>query len=341
MVARGGFGAERNPKARYALYAKEIRPRLAEGDPMPLEAANSPGTLAGTLVTQRTLELLKLNFPVIAKIATDFSDQPARFNQLIETRIVGIPSVVDYDATNGWVAQDATMVDVSLTLNKRQGVPLALNTELLSSTARRLFEELAPAQAYALGKSLVDALYALITAGNFTNAPVTAAGANFGRDKVIDMGTALTKRGVPFGSMNRNLLLASDYYGNLAKDSAIVTLAAFQRPEIITAGMLPEVHGFGVIDAPNLPTTGNLAGFGFSRSALLLVTRLDSDYMTANPAAAQGNGTSEVVTDPDLGISVQQVQFVNHQMATAHQRISLLYGVAKGQDNAGQRLTSA
>ncbi|NBV25558.1 MAG: hypothetical protein EBS05_27075, partial [Proteobacteria bacterium] len=336
--ALNAFDAERDPRRRYALYTKEIKPRLAEGDPLPLDAANSPGTLAGTLVTQRTLELLKVTFPVLTCIGTDFSDQAARYNQTINTRIVGIPSVVDYDATNGWVDQDAVMTDVSVTLNKRQGVPVTFNSETLSSTARRLFEEIAPAQAYALAKSMVDALYALITSGNYSNATTAALNA-FARSSVIDVGTALNKRGVPMGSANRTLLLSSDYFGALAKDSAIVTLSAYQRPEIITAGMLPDVHGFGVVDAPNLPTTGNLTGFGFSRSALCLVTRADGDYLNALPGASYGN--AGIVTDPDLGISVQQVQYVNHQMASATQRISLLYGVAKGQPNAGQRIISA
>jgi len=337
--ALNAFAAETDPRKRYALYAKEIKPRLAEGDPLPLDAANSPGTLAGTLVTQRTLELLKITFPVLTSIGTDFSDQAARYNQTINTRIVGIPSVVDYDATNGWVDQDATMTDVNVVLNKRQGVPITFTTEDLSSTARRLFDEIAPAQAYALAKSMVDALYAVITAGNFANKTIVGATNAFGRGEVINVGIALNKRGNPMGAGNRKLLLYSDYYGALAKDNAIVTLAAFQQPGIITAGMLPEVHGFGVVDAPNLPTTANLVGFGFTRSALCLVTRVDGDYLNALPGAS--NGTSQLITDPDLGMTVQQVQFVNHQKATASQRISLLYGVAKGQANAGERLVSA
>ena len=106
------FCNERDPRKRAALYAKELKPRLAEGDDLPLKGATvTSGTLAGTLVTQRTLELLKYKFPVLSSIATDMSDQPAVLNQVMNTRIVGIPSAVAYESGGsgtGWADQDVT-----------------------------------------------------------------------------------------------------------------------------------------------------------------------------------------------------------------------------------------
>lgn len=339
VAVLNAFNAERDPLRRAAIYAKEIKARLAEGDDMPLRAANSAGTLAGTLVTQRTLELLKLVFPVLSSISTDFSDQQAVYGQTIATRIIGIPTVQTYNQETGWANSDATMTDVTVALNNHKGVPITFDAQTLASTVRRLFDEIAPAQAYALAKDMVDALYAIITAANFTEAATTAAQVDFGRPTVIDMSVALTGRGVPLGPMNRTLLLNSNYFGQLSKDNAIVTLAAFQKSEIIEQGVLPNVQGFRVVEAPNLPATGNLTGFGFSKSAMVIVARVDGDYTSVLPGASYGN--SSVVTDPDLGISVLQVQYVNHQLASATQRISLLYGVAKGQPKAGQILKSA
>jgi len=57
------------------------------------------------------------------------------------------------------------------------------------------------------------------------------------------------------------------------------------------------------------------------------------------PGASYGNVTT--VTDPDLGLNVQQVQYVNQPKASVTQRISLIYGVALGQVNAGQLIKSA
>lgn len=346
------YAAEKDPMKRGILYAREIRPRLDEGDDLPIHA-HTLGTVSGTLVTQRTLELLRLRFPLLRRISTDFSPEGARYNQTISTRIVGIPAVVSYEsggAGTGWTSQDVTDVDVNIKLSAHRGVPITFNTQTLGSTVRRLFDEHAPAASYALGKDLVDALYAKITAANFTNDPTVAAQIDFGRSTVIDLGTALDERGVPDGADNRTLLLCAAYYGQLAKDNAIVTLAAMSRPEILTAGVLPDVEGFYVIKAVNLPSTGNLKGFGFSKSALTLVTRTDGDYLNVFPNAG---GTSQIVTDAETGLSVLQVQYVDHKLAAATQRISLMYGVGGGklggasgsepggQENAGQLLLSA
>ena len=134
LAVLNAFAAEADPKKRAALYAREIKARLKEGDPLPLEGANSLGTLAGTLVTQRVLELLKFQFPMLNRVSTDFSDVQSRKGQAVVSRIVGIPTVVDYDPANGWVDQDASTTDVTVTLNKQRGVPHTFTADVLAST---------------------------------------------------------------------------------------------------------------------------------------------------------------------------------------------------------------
>jgi hypothetical protein len=332
------YASEKDYKLRGKLY-KQISARLAEGDDIPLSGANSIGTAAGTLVTQRTLELLKFSFPVLRAIWTDFSDVPVAYNQQISTRIIGIPTVSTYVAGTGYAQNDVTDTDVNITINQHKGVQINFDANSLASTLRRLFDEHAPAAAYALAKDMVDYVYALITAANFTNAATIQNLVNFGRPDVIDMGTALQLRGVPMGAMNRTLLLYSTWFANLAKDQALVSLAAFQKAAIIEDGVLPNVHGFKVVDAPNLPRNAatNLVGCGFSKSALALATRLPNDYSKILPGASYGN--VDTVQNEDGGIAVMQVQYVNHDTAAASQRIAVMYGAAKGQANALQLLT--
>lgn len=326
-----------------AIYAKEILPRLKEGDDIPLKAANTLGTLATTLVAIRTLELLTQELPLLKSIATDFSDQIVSYGDSLKTRIVGIPTVQTYNTTTGWpTVSDAVTTDVTVTYNQFKGVPIQFMGHEIAGTVRRLFDELAPAQAYALGDDMVDYVFALITAANFTNTPTVAGLGTFGRSTVVDIGTTLRHRGVPAGPMNRTLILNSNYYGALGKDNAIVNLATFQRSEIIEAGVLPNVHGFRVIDCPTLPATaigtGTLAGFAMSKSALVLATRLSADYVNAIPGA--GNGNLQVVTTP-AGFSANLVQFVSHTGAYAAQRLEVIYGASKGQNDAGQILATA
>lgn len=335
-----------------AIYAREFRgengKRILDA---PLSAADSTdpsthlGTLAGSLVTQRTLELLRTQFPVLGRITTDFSDLPAQFNQTIISRIIDIPAAQDYDPDDGWNT-DASAVthDVPIKIDKHKGVPITFNQNILASTVRRLFEEFAPASSYALARAMVDDLYANITDVNFTNNTVQATN-TFARQHVISMGTALTLRGVPQGDMNRTLLLYPTVFGNLAQDQNLVSFAAFQRPDLFergsqdTAFAFP-VHGFSVYEAQNLPTNnGNVTGFGFSKSALVLAARVPNDYTSVLPGA--GNGNVQVITDPDLGLSVMLVQYVDHKKGTATQRIALMYGTAAGQPSAGQILKAA
>jgi hypothetical protein len=139
----------------------------------------------------------------------------------------------------------------------------------------------------------------------------------------------------------RTLLLYPDAFAALEKDSTLLSPLAFLQENLIKQGQNPPpefilpVAGFRVIKAPNLPSNNaNLIGFGGSKSALVIASRVPNDYTTVLPGASFGNVA--MVTDPDLGLTVLQVQYVNHQLGTATSRISLMYGTAAGQGNAGQ-----
>lgn len=324
-----------------AIYAKEILPRLREGDDIPINAAD---TYVSTLVAIRTLELLTLNFPLLSSIWTDFSDQVVTYGDTLITRTVGIPAVATYNTSTGWpTPSTATTTDVSITYDQFKGVPIQFQAHVIGSTVRRLFDEVAPAQTYALGKDIVDYIYALITSA-YTNTSTAVGLGTFGRSTVIDVGGILDDAANP--DMGRFLLLARPYYSALSKDNAIIQLATFQKAELITQGMSPttmqDVEGFRVIKAVNLPATSiggkTLKGFAGTKSSLVLGTRLSADYVNALPGAS--NGTLQVVTTPG-GFSANLVQYVNHGAATAVQRLEIMYGASRGQIAAGATITDA
>ncbi len=329
-----------------ALYAKEILPRLKEGDDIALNSimgSNSLGTLAQSLVATRTLELLTLTFPLLSSIMTDFSDQIVSYGDTLTSRYVGIPSVATFNTTTGWPTYSGvTTTDVAITYNQFKGVPVQFLGHEVAGTVRRLFEEIAPAQSYALGKDIVDYIYALITSA-YTNTVTQAGLGTFGRSTVIDIGGILDDAANP--DMGRFLLLNRPYYSALSKDNTIIQLAAFQKADVITRGMeastLQDVEGFRVFKAVNLPATvisgaTVLKGFAASKSALALATRLSADYVNAIPGA--GNGNLTVVTTPG-GFSANMVQFVDHNGAYAAQRLEVIYGASRGQIAAGALLT--
>lgn len=339
-----GYMSCKDPKERGAFYASEIRPRLKEGDDIPLRAADvtddNLGTLSGSLVAQRTMELFRLEFSgILSRIATDFSDAAAQYGQTIISRIIVVPAVETYHVTNGWVQQTAAQtVDVPCTIDQHKAVPLGFNTQLLGSTVRRLFAELAPAASYALAKNVIDTMYAVITAANFADpAPFVTAAVDFGRRTFTKVGAIFNKAGVP--QTNRFALINSDYQEVLENDPTLLSLAVYQKPEVITEGMLPPIKKFQPLEAPNLPATGNLAAFFGHKSSLLVAARVPNDYTAVLPGAS--HGSVQIISDPDTGMSVMLVQYVDHQKARAEWRIALMYGVAKGNAKGGQIVKSA
>jgi phage I-like protein len=303
------------------------------------------GTLAGTLVAQRVLELLKFSFPSLTSFTTDFSNLPATFNQTIMTRTVDIPDVVTYSTSTGWADSDASTNDVPIVIDKHEGVQITFNENILASTMRKLFDEFAPAQAYALAKSMVDDLYSNLTDANFPNNAVVATSA-FTRASVVGISTDLDILGVPQMLGDRTLLLYPTVFAKLETDTTLMNLAAYQKTELITnptpngVSLSIPVSTFNVIKAPNLPTNnGNVTGFAGSRSALCIATRTPNDYTSILPGASFGN--VQMVTDPDIGITVMLVQYVNHTLGTATSRIALMYGTAPGQGDAGELIKAA
>jgi hypothetical protein len=323
---------------RARIYASEISDALRHGAHLgSVLAANSLGSLSGDLIVQRALTLLKLQFPLLNAISTDFTPESVNFGQTVKSRLRSIPSPVAYNTTTGYATQDAGTTDVPVAIDQHQAVQISFNANELASTNRDLFGEQVEGCQYAIGKLLVDAIYALLIEANYAQVS-TVTLANFARASVTAMAKELNKLGVP--PMGRFLLLNPDYFEKLQSDSTIVNLAAYQRPEIITDYKLPPVAGFNVIEAVNLPITGNLTGFGGTPDSLVVATRVPNDYTLALPGTS-GAGNVSVVRNPDTGIAVQLVQFIDHKLGASFWRVALMYGVAKGQVNSGRRLRSA
>jgi hypothetical protein len=332
------YAHERNPERKAAIFARDLRARIAANEDLPILASNTLGTVAGELIAQQALELLALQQPLLSAVTQDFSDQPCNFNAEINTRIVGIPGTTAYSTSTGYATENTTTTDVPVTIDTHKSCQVSFNVEELGGTNRRLFDEHAPAMAYAIGKDFIDAALALITTSNYTETPTTEVLLNFDRSSVIAMAGALSDRGVPLN--NRTLLLTGSYYDKLFSDQSLVTLAGFQRQDLITGTKLLPVADFNVMRSPTLPTTGNLTGFGFSKSALVVAGRVPNDYRAALPGVT-GGGVSQVITNPESGLSVMLTQFINDQLGSAYVRMAYMFGVAKGQVKCGQILRSS
>ncbi len=358
------------------IYAKEIRGGLdAEGRPTikddyllaPMEAAvdsDTLGTLVGTLVAQRTLDLFTYNLPLIDRIMTDFSDLPSDLNQTVKTRKVLIPTVQSYDNTlgadgrpNGWgTASAGQTTDIDITLDELVGVPIPFSLATLSSTQRALFMETAPAASYAMAKYFIAKLYAVCTAANFNSyAAVTAADAqgvikvpnayatyavgeiDFAKSHIAKIGAAFDANEVP--EQDRTLLLNAGYYAKAIVDPSLVSFFAGQNnPEIVTEGRLPMLAGFAPVKAANFPGTNNRVGMALQKNGLLAKSRLPANLNEILPGA--GNGSVTQIVHPKTGMAMMLIQYTNHQRGFTEWLPCVILGAAKGDARGGLVITN-
>lgn len=333
-----GYSTEKSPVKRAAIWARHIAPMFKGGFSLgPILAANSLDTLAGDLVVQRAFSLLKLTYPWLFEITTDFTGENASFNQTIITRLKGPLTANAFVPGTGYGTNNASTSDVEITIDQHYGVPVTFNVNELASTTRDLFGEQAEGMHAALATVIITNLFAKITAANFTNATASTL-AGFGRSTVTTMARKLSERKV--GPTGRFLLLNPEFFEKLGQDSTIVQLAAYQRPELITEYRLPRVAGFNPHEAVSLPTAEDLVGFAGTSESLALATRVPNDYAKALPGA-NGGGVVTQVLNPETGITVQKVDYVDHVKAEATSRVALMFGTAVGNAATGERLTEA
>lgn len=318
-----------------------------------MQGANAIGLLAGVLVVQRRLDLMKWEFPEIARVTTDFSASPVNYNQQITTRIVAPQAAGRYDAVAGYVSQSVADTDVNVTINQHGFVQFTFTANDLAATTRLLFPEQEEGMHFSMGLDLVSNLLALITPGNFPGQvgdnTATPTGATvpgitkaqldqMGRNVVIALKTALNQRGATGG--NRTLLLNELYHAALEGDTTIVgNIVNPDSGHAISTSRLPIISGFQPYESPYLPAANNLVGVGFRQDALVMASRLPNDYANVFPGVT-GGGVTQIVTNPDTGLSVTLTMFLDHQKGWTSMRLAYMFGVAVGNPRAAQLLVS-
>ena len=198
--------------------------------------SNSNATVNSPLIAQTALNTLLAKFPLLSRIATDFSSASVKFNQDIVTHIVTPTVAHDFDPATGYVPDDQAQVDVTVKIDKHAYAGYAITDVERSTSEIDLNQRYADKVAYALGRKVSDDLMALIINANFTNKTEIATAA-FGRNAVVDISTKLNKRFIP--DMGRFMFVNSDYYNALQKDEALykayITPAA---SNVVVTGML-------------------------------------------------------------------------------------------------------
>jgi hypothetical protein len=299
---------------------------------------NTSGTTNATVIAQKALETLIAKIPFLKKITTDFSDQKAKFNEQVVTHIVTAAAATNFEAETGYAPADRTQADVPVTINKHKHHTYKVGVNEASSSRINLIERYAVTAAYSLASAMIADLCELVTSSNYTNASQIDLGAGvdgFTRKGLILLGTALSKRNV--APMGRFALLNPDYYGSLSMDNVMLTALLQAGADAVTSGVLPNLHGFDVMEFASLPTNSQkLAGFVGTPDCMVIATRLPDD-----PGQGSSTCAITIATEPESGLSVQVREWYNADLAQFRRTYTLMYGVAKGQATSLQRITTA
>jgi len=350
------------------------------GDAIGLKAAdytdpnNQLGTLSGTLVLQRVLPFFAYKYPELLNLYTDFGDTPGLLNQTEMTRIVVQPAVQKYDAAldaagrpKGWdVVSAAQTTDVPLTLTDYIACPIVFGNSMLASTMRRLFDEQSVLAIKAIAGYFTNMLTNLATKANYPYYAIANGGTvpdafptyvpvgglqGFSMADLDLISAAMDSAKVP--AEDRGIMLAPKWYAKLRGDPRLEFMYAASNKSVAGASdfttefKLPKLSGFAPYNSPYLPsstpsvnpTTVNVIGFAFQKAGAILKSRLPQDFTQALGVMIPGSVTT--VTDPDTGISLMLVQYVNLTSGYAEWRPEVMLGAAVGDNRAGLVLTSA
>lgn len=300
---------------------------------------NNTGTLSGRIVIQTALGLLKVKFPALNRISTDFtSGKVPLFGQDIVSRIPGVPAVRTKTKGQPYVSSDTNMTDVVVQVNTHSYVQVEFDQQDLASTERNLLREQAEPIVVALGNSFMDALHANITPGNFPNEVVCPV-IDTSRKTLVQLQSALNGRNV--SDVNRLAVLNLPAYTVLEDDDSMVRYDSRGSGESITTGKLMPTAGFEDIDYYNsLPGTNGLLGYAVNNEALVVVARVPNDIATQNPDIPIP-GRQYVVTDKRTGLSVLVTEYVDLNYGVVKSRVEWMFGTAIGNAKCLERLVSA
>jgi|DEB0MinimDraft_6_1074348.scaffolds.fasta_scaffold00718_14 hypothetical protein len=274
-------------------------------------------------------------FPVRA-FAQNFSDEIAEKGDSVKTRIPS--AIAAKDLSGGFAADDVTNNGVTVTLNKFKGTVFKLTDSEISKAGNAHWlkdQFMQPAMEATVGAFMGDA-FALILAASYTNATVKTA-VDFNADALADVGVSLSTRKVP--KANRHLIAPPSYVGTLMKDLSVVDKGASGDTDPIKENRLLRLRGFDIHEYEGIPNNGeSLGAIAQHPSAMGFAARPVTDPNTV----MQGSGAQVVnIVEPKTGLPYQFRMWYERKDGAFYISVGFLYGMAVGQANALQRITTA
>jgi hypothetical protein len=315
-------------------------------------------TLSTSEVLMDVLDAFRVLYPALNSFSTDFSYAEARLNQTVIARISKVPAIATYDPVTGYKngAADVNNIveDVPVTVDQHKHVPVKISYLQSIATRRDLYAEAVKNIAFALGKAVTDECLAKVVAANFSEKTTETLAAT-SRDTLGKVTKAMNIKGA---ALLRYGIVSSDFYNALDQDVRIASGDYHgQQRKGSPYGVLSNVAGFQSIwEYPSLPvgaTAGTelLSGFFYDKRAIVVSTRLPADIISvAASAGIPQIANFQTVTDPDTGLSLLGIRWMEPGTFDVYVTVTLLWGSKAGKqggaagtitDYAGHRVATA
>lgn len=273
----------------------------------------------------------------LSSFSTKFENVALRGTNKIQVPYFALQSAAStaWNAANGYVGGDTATDNREVTIDKRYYQAIRFTADEIRRQPYLLLNEHMVLNGQKLAYDVWLDILSAITIANFATAAYANDVTGFDSDDLADLNKAANDAQWPM--VGRSLFLNSAFDNQLKKDNALKNAFAAGGSEVVRQGIIPNVYGFDYVQNPNIPTNGqDLAGFIAFKSALLIATAPIAPLEEELRAGL----TYQVLTDPDLGISMEVKSFGDPQMNRAFRIIECNYGYGPGEAAALQRIRS-
>lgn len=316
---------------------------------------NNFGTLVNSLLVYDIMDDLKKDLAPFFGLVKDFGEEQADGGIVRTLRPGSTVRIKDwskaftpynFSAGPGYVAPDYTAkADVTITLpTDWRAVSLAITVpeyQVLTGAPRggmayeKLLAKVRRMMIHGLASDAITSFHALITAANYANNTVSAAG-TYNRSKETDIDTALFGRDLA-SRANATVILPPTPYGEWAKDlQTIQTNTDVDKSDVLTQG--GKMSGATTLThwRTNIAMPADAArGYAFTETAAAMIARIPEEATYENdPVSLQ-----EVV-DEETGLAFLARLWKNAGTGTIQFDIAIMFLFAKLQGEALQRITA-
>lgn len=339
LAAFGLQAIQRNYGAPAAVASFLLIPALLTPKVRTVLGANSiDSDLQLDVVLDSAMEAFKQLLTPLALFSIAFSDVALKGTDKMQVPYYPLETATSKDFTGTYEFDAGTDTQAKeITIDKRKYQPLSFTSAELRRQPKFDPEVLGRLKGQKLAEDVLTDIWSLITAANFGAAAFTGVASTFDVDDVIDLEVLVETAKWP--ANGRGLITKPSYVGELKKDiNANGGMATFNRDVNGSMRAFPSIASFSLGLSNVIPANAeNLVGFLVYRSAILI----GFSPIEPAPEVMKQLNDYRVVSDDDIGISLEYREWGDPDTDTAKRTIEVNYGKAVGEAAALLRMVSA